>query len=219
MVKEIQHIHILQTITVSILFFIFAILPMSVLSCGWWGDGEVNRHNDIILTPSDGISVSQTLTYKTSKLPGRMGFGIAIPDPGQAIPYLQATGGRPINRISELKHFGFETVIDLGTPEGTAYLHQSETEALGMRYISISVNGVVPSQEQVNHFTQKVVDSSSDMLLVYSPNSALLGTMWAAYRINLGAPVEFAMKQGKKLGMEAEQESILRSRLESKSQP
>ncbi|MCP3665289.1 MAG: hypothetical protein GY696_22785 [Gammaproteobacteria bacterium] len=114
------------------------------------------------------------------------------------LPFRTRAKPFPIYRQrSELKHFGFETVIDLGTPEGTAYLHQSETEALGMRYISISVNGVVPSQEQVDHFTQKVVDSSSDMLLVYSPNSALLGTMWAAYRINLGAPVEFAMKQGK----------------------
>ncbi|MCU7882483.1 MAG: hypothetical protein KZQ60_19635, partial [Candidatus Thiodiazotropha sp. (ex Lucinoma aequizonata)] len=84
-----------------------------------------------------------------------MGYGIAIPDPGKAVPYLQATGGRPLNRIAELKIFEFETVIDLGTPEKAGRLHQLETEAVGMRYIHILVDGVVPSQDQVNDFTQR----------------------------------------------------------------
>ncbi len=81
-----------------------------------------------------------------------------------------------------------------------------------MRYISIPIDGVVPSREQINDFTQKVIDASNDMLLVYAPDSALLGTMWAAYRINLGAPIEFAIKQGRKLGMGPNQEAILRGR-------
>ncbi len=207
-----QHIYRLKPVVFAIILYHLFVSPKPVLACGWWGDGEVNRHNDVVLITPDEQSVPQSLTEKTSKLPDRMGYGIAIPDPGRAIPYLQATRGRKINRIAELKIFGFETVIDLGTPEETARLHRSETEALGMSYISIPVNGTVPSQEQVNYFSQKVVNASSDMLLVYAPNSALLGTMWAAYRINLGAPVEFAIKQGRKLGMEEEQGAILRSR-------
>ena len=181
-------------------------------ACGWWGDGEMNRHDDAVLTTTGGKPLPQTLTYKTSKLPGSMGYGIAIPDPGLAIPYLQATRGHQFNRIAELKIFGFETVIDLGTQKKTAHLHQLETEAVGMRYISIPIDGVVPSREQINDFTQKVIDASNDMLLVYAPDSALLGTMWAAYRINLGAPIEFAIKQGRKLGMGPNQEAILRGR-------
>jgi len=43
-----------------------------------------------------------------------------------------------------------------------------------MRYISIPVDGVVPSQKQVNNFTQMVIDASNDMLLVYAPDSTLL---------------------------------------------
>lgn len=214
--KNAQSIYILRYVSITSLLCLFTVLPQPVLACGWWGDGEVNRHNDIVLTTPDGIPVPQTLSLKTSKLPGRMGYGIAVPDPGRAIPYLQATHGRQINRIAELHSFGFKTVIDLGTPEKTAQLHRSETEALGMRYINIPVNGAVPSQKQVDDFTQKVVDASDDMLLVYAPNSVLLGTMWAAYRINLGAPVEFAMNQGRKLGMEPEQEAILRNRSEEK---
>ncbi len=210
--KKAQPIYKLRCITITSLLCLFAVPPKSVLACGWWGDGEMNRHDDVVLTTPGGKPLPQTLTYKTSKLPGRMGYGIAIPDPGRAIPYLQATSGHQINRIAELKTFGFEAVIDLGTPEKTAQLHRSETEELGMRYISIPVDGKIPSQKQVNDFTQKVVDASSDMLLVYAPNSALLGTMWAAYLINLGAPVEFAIKQGNELGMEVEQEAIIRHR-------
>ena len=214
--KKANHIFALYTFATSTLLLLCTIPPQSAQACGWWGDGEVNRHNDIVLTAPRGISAPRSPTYKTTKLPGRMGYGIAIPDPGRAIPYLQATHGRQINRIAELKTFGFETVIDIGTPEKTAYLHRSETEALGMRYISIPVDGVVPSKKQVNDFTQNVINASDDMLLVYAPNSALLGTMWAAYRINLGAPIEFAIKQGRDLGMEPDQESTLRNRLSDK---
>ncbi|MEJ1297412.1 MAG: hypothetical protein RPU64_15610 [Candidatus Sedimenticola sp. (ex Thyasira tokunagai)] len=188
----------------------------SVQACGWWGDGDVNRDVDEVLTSLDGKLLPQTLSIKTSKLPGRMGYGIAMPDPGRAIPYLQATNGRLINRISELKIFGFKTVIDLGTPAKTAHLHRQETEALGMRYISIPVVGEVPSQDQVNDFSHQVVVGGNDMLLVYAPSSALLGTMWSAYRINLGAPLEFAIREGTDLGMGPEQESELRKRLSNK---
>ena len=144
---------------------------------------------------------------------------IAVPDPGRAIPYLQATRGRQVNRIAELKAFGFKTVIDLGTPAKTAQLHRAETEALGMRYFNIPVDGETPSREQVNDFTQKVVDAADDMLLVYAPSSSLFGAMWAAHRINLGAPMEFAINRGRDLGMEAVQETILRNRSGAKKHP
>jgi protein tyrosine phosphatase (PTP) superfamily phosphohydrolase (DUF442 family) len=212
--KKAQCICRLISLTLTTSLCLITMLPKPAHACGWWGDGEISRHNDLSLVAAKAALVPATPTYKTSKLPGRMGFGIAIPNPGQALPYLQTTRGHQINRITELKAFGFETVIDLGTPKKTAQLHRSETEALEMHYISIPVDGKVPSQEQVDYFTQNVVDASNDMLLVYAPNSALLGTMWAAYRINIGAPVDFAINQGKKLGMGAEQEVVLRKRAE-----
>ncbi len=91
-----------------------------------------------------------------------------------------------------------------------------ETEAAKMRYFNIPVTDEVPDQTQVNDFTHKVIDASKNMLLVYAPSSALLGTMWAAYRINLGAPIEFAISQGRELGMMPNQEAILRKRLGNK---
>ncbi|MEJ1416671.1 MAG: hypothetical protein RPU61_13935 [Candidatus Sedimenticola sp. (ex Thyasira tokunagai)] len=50
----------------------------SVQACGWWGDGDVNRDVDAVLTSFDGKPLPQILSTNTSKLPGRMGYGIAM---------------------------------------------------------------------------------------------------------------------------------------------
>lgn len=209
----------MRFITILVLSCIIMMAPGHSRACGWWGDGEVNRDDSEILTTPDGRVLPEILTHHSSKLPGRMGYGIAIPDPGRAIPYLRATMGRPLNRIGELSAFGFKTVIDLGTPEKSARHHRQETEALGMRYINIPVEGNLPSQEEVEGFTQHVVDASHGMLLVYAPRAELLGTMWAAHRMNLGAPTGFALREGKELGMKPDQEIVLRNRYGAKKRP
>jgi len=38
--------------------------------------------------------------------------------------------------------------------------------------------------------------------------------MWASYRIELGAPLEFAIEEGKRLGMMPDHEAELRRRVE-----
>ncbi|MBT2971290.1 MAG: hypothetical protein B6D72_18955 [gamma proteobacterium symbiont of Ctena orbiculata] len=202
--------------TILVLSCTITITPGYIHACGWWGDGEVNRDDSEILTTPDGRVLPEILNHHSSKLPGRMGYGIAIPDPGRAIPYLRATMGRPLNRIAELSAFGFKTVIDLGTPEKSAHHHRQETEALGMRYISIPVVGNLPSREDVEGFTQHVVDASDGMLLVYAPRAELLGAMWAAHRMNLGAPTGFAVREGRELGMKSDQEIVLRKRYGTK---
>jgi protein tyrosine phosphatase (PTP) superfamily phosphohydrolase (DUF442 family) len=201
---------------IRILCCFVATLPEIGHTCGWWGDGEMNTQETIVLNKTDGKPVSGRLSLETSKLPGRMGYGIVVPDPGQAIPYLQATYGRQISGIGDLKAFGFETIIDLGTPPETARKHRQETEALGMRYFSIPVDGSTPSLEQARHFSRMVIDGQHP-LLVYAPTSALLGTMWASYRVNLGAPLGSAIDEGRALGMMPDQEAELLERAEQSS--
>lgn len=189
-------------------------LPSIGYTCGWWGDGEMNRPDTVVLSTVDGAPVSEILSVKSAKLPGRMGYGIALHDPGKAVPYLLATFGRQINRIGELKDFGFEMVIDVGTPPDIASKHREETEALGMTYFNIPVKGSIPSPEQSSEFTRILLESGNYPLLVYSPTAPLLGTMWASYRINHGAPLGFAVQEGNNLGMMSEQEAELRRRFE-----
>ena len=199
--------------TVSI--FLVGMFPVASQACGWWGDGEMIRHHSEDLMAPDGTPVPEILDQQTAKLPGREGYGLAVSAAGNAVPYLQATYGRALNRISELKSFGFKAVIDVGTAKKTAQLHRVETETVGMRYYNIPVKGGTPSIKQASLFSQMVMDSSDGPLLVYAPTAALLGTMWASHRLNHGAPLEFSIKEGKLLGITAEQEAALRRRAQA----
>ncbi len=179
-------------------------------ACGWWGDGEMNRDEDPAIASVTSETGRQLSDREASKLPGRMGYGLAVPDPGHAIPYLRATYGRRINRIGELESLGYKTVIDLGTPSETARFHRAETEALGMRYVNIPIEGSLPTREQTERFSRLIVDSGRYPLLVYAPTAELLGAMWASYRIGyLGAPRAFAIEEGRSMGMTQEQGAAL----------
>lgn len=204
-----------QTCTIAAiagLLFLSAMPPAPVHACGWWGDGEMNRDDNIVLTTPDGKPVPETLDINSAKLPGRMGYGIAVTESGRAVPYLQATYGRQLNRISELKVFGFQAVIDLGTAAKTANLHQTETESVGMSYFNIPIKGDMPTAGQARLFSRKVMEFHHGSLLVYAPTAPLLGMIWASHRIYHGAPLEFAVREGKSLGMTDEQIAVLRKR-------
>ncbi|MFC1672683.1 hypothetical protein ACFL12_00885 [Pseudomonadota bacterium] len=194
---------------VTLSFAVLATHP--AYACGWWGDGELGRDSNIpILNAPDGTPLEQSISLRSAKLPGEMGYGIAMPDPGRAIPYLLATFGRPVNRIGELKTYGFETVIDLGTSAKSARLHRAETEAVGMAYFNIPIKGDMPSKAQVEQFRDMVVASGDAPVLVYAPTAPLLGATWAAYRISFGTPQSFAFYEGRALGLTTDQEDELR---------
>ncbi len=203
--------HSFPAIVIAVLLILMS--PSQTAACGWWGDGEASDSDDAIEVDALGRPVVESLILKSMKLPGRMGYGIAVPEPGRAIPYLLATSGRPVKRIDKLKDLGFRSVIDLGTPEATARLHRSETEAVGMQYFNIPVEGDIPNEKQTDSFNRVVVNAHNGPLLVYAPRAALLGMMWASYHLSLGAPLEFALREGRSLGLSAEQEMELRNRL------
>ncbi len=184
--------------------------PNAARACGWWGDGETSREDSTKFPTHDGKPLPERVSLETSRLPNEMGFGIAVPEPGRAIPYLQATYGRQPTRIGEFKTYGFHAVIDLGTPSDTAALHRAETEAAGLSYFSIPVVGETPSDRQTQRFSRIVLESADKSLLVYSPSSPLLAMMWAAHRINSGSPVSFAIAEGRSLGLTEAQEEALR---------
>ena len=197
-------------ITITVLL---TLMPSSrSVACGWWGDGDASDTDDAIEVDAHGNPVEQPLYFRSMKLPGKMGYGIAIPTPDRAMPYLLATFGRPVNRIDELKSFGFRSVIDLGTPESTAHLHRAETKAIGMGYFNIPIEGDMPTDKQVDIFSQIVTAPGNSPLLVYAPRTQLLGVMWTSYRLSLGTPVEFAISEGRTLGLSDKQETELQNR-------
>ena len=194
------------------LILLILLLPNSAHACGWWGDSEMSSRRDTAITTGDGRPLEHTLNFRSMKLPGRMGYGIAVPEPGRAIPYLLATHGRPLTRIKDFKIFGFRAVIDLGTPAPTARRHRAETEAAGMQYFSIPINGIIPNPEQTGIFNRLAINANNGPLLIYAPRAELLAIMWASYRLSLGSPLEFALSEGRAMGLTKRQETELRNR-------
>jgi len=197
----------------SLYFLILPALPLSATAhgCGWWGDSEMSSRRETAAIVASGQQLSHTLDQQSMKLPGRMGFGIAIPEPGRAIPYLVATAGRPLNSIQDLAIFGFHSVIDLGGTLATASLHRKATEAVGMKYFHIPITGEIPHSDQISLFYRIVINARNGPLLVYAPKVELLGVMWVTYRLRLGAPSGFAIREGRMLGLTMQQEKKIRS--------
>lgn len=178
------------------------------LACGWWGDGEMNQGDDA--DTSGAVPIPAGL--QAARVPGETGYGAAIFRPDLAVPYLRATEGRKIARIGDLKAAGFAAVIDLGTPAATARLHRVETEASGMRYVSIPVAGGIPAAEQVALFSATLAEPANRPLLVYAPELAQLGDMWALHRLGQGAPHGTALGEGLAFGVSPELEESLAGR-------
>ncbi len=111
------------------------------------------------------------------RIPGKRGFGFGVLRPDRALPYLHATGGRPVNDIGRLRDLGYIAVADLGTPPKAARLHEAETVVLGMRYFSIPVAGDMPSAEQARRFSRLVADRGNRPLMVFGLSADLLGAM------------------------------------------
>lgn len=187
-------------------------LPDITHACGWWGDSEMSSRRETAIVTPEGMPVEHTLNLKNMKLPGRMGYGIAIPEPGKAIPYLLATFGQPLNKIQDLKVFGFRGVIDLGTPERIAYHHREETKNTGMRYSNIHLNGDMPNNQQTEDFIKAVLEPQNIPLLVYASRADMIAVMWASYRLKMGSPMAFTLHEGRSLGLTLHQEEALRNR-------
>ena len=199
-------------------FILLPLSPHQVIACGWWGDGEMNRDSEPALPTVTDASGQELQGVAASKLPGRLGYGIAVLEPGRAVPYLQATYGWRINRIGDLRSVGYETVIDLGTPANAARLHRKESETVGMRYFNIPITEEFPSRDQVDRFGRLIMGFGRDPVLVYAPAASLLGIMWASYRIDyLGTPISFALDEGRSLGMTEAQGASLIGRLGKQS--
>lgn len=197
----------LRYVSALCLFMTFA---GPALACGWWGDGEMNREDDAAVDGVGGESDADPIPagVQAARLPNEAGYGIAVFRPDMAVPYLRATNGLRIARIGQLKEAGFVAIIDLGTP-AAAGLHRAETGALGMRYVSIPATGGMPTAEQVELFSNTIEDPANRPLVVYAPESSLLGNMWVLHRLGQGAYRGTALGEGLIFGVSRELEESL----------
>jgi len=197
------------------------LLSAPVFACGWWGDGEGDETETIDIG-ADGQPISEKVSpsnhpkeknLKHSVHGGlavpapRAGFGMVVQQDGQARPYLDVVGGKPIYSIQQLRQAGFPAVIDLGTSPKVATLHRQETETLGMRYFNIPMKGDVAAKMQVSQFQNILASKENLPILIFSSSANRLGGMWAQYRLLGGVAREEAIKEGKRFGLSKEFDS------------
>lgn len=188
------------------------VLPFGADACGWWGDGEMNREQLLAGIESGGRQIPLYLDRDSIKLPGSLGYGMAIAEPGQAQPYLQSTYGRPIGSIEDLSAYGFRAIIDLGPLAGHRPGEYPEGSAQRMRYHHLPVESAIPGQIRVAGFRDLLLDADNLPALVVAPAAEVLAFMWAAYRLEFGAPLAYAIAEARLMGLRPEQEAALGAR-------
>ena len=168
----------------------------------------MNRDQLLPGIASGGRQIPIFLDRDSITLPGNR-FGIAITEPGQAQPYLQATYGRPLNSIEDFGAYGFRTIIDLGPLED-----QNSQEFPGglphpMRHYHVPVASIVPGRNQGAEFRDLVLDAANLPALVIAPTAEVLASTWAAYRLEFGTPPSYAIAEAVAMGLQPEQEAVL----------
>ena len=184
------------------------LLPFGAGACGWWGDGEMNRDQLLPGIASGGRQIPLFLDRESITLPDNR-YGIAITEPGQAQPYLQATYGRPPGSLEDFGAYGFRAIIDLGSP-----VDQDPQEFPGglphpMRLYHVPVTSMVPERNQIEEFRDLVLDAANLPALVIAPSAEALAGTWAAYRLEFGTPPSYAIAEAVAMGLQPEQEAVL----------
>ena len=187
-------------------------LPFDGAACSWGGDVESKYDTMLPEIASGGRKIPLTLDRESIRLPEGLGFGLVVSEPGQGIPYLQSTFGRPISRIADLQAFGVKAVVDLGPQDSVSTVKSSGGKAQSLEYISIPVISTAPGVAQIESFHDLLLNADNRPLLVIAPTAESLAVTWAAYRLHLGAPPAYAIYEGKTMGLQSEQESALLER-------
>lgn len=127
----------------------------------------------------------------------------AIENYNRATSQIATSGEIGKNGAEILAEQGFKTIIDLRTrTEGTDN-EKRDVEAAAMRYINIPVTSEGINKEQLATFT-KAIENAEMPALVHCASGNRAGAMWAAYRISIGVPPEFALEEGRAAGMRPE---------------
>lgn len=191
---------------------LFALVPIAASACGWWGDGEMRlAFEEDQNSGAAGRSIPQELNPRVMRISGDNGFGVAVLDAARLLPYQSLTHGYAPDRIAGFKPYGIGAVIDLGTPDHVAALHERETEDAGMAYVNLPLAGGFPTPAETRLFADRLIGASGAPVLIYAPDARLLAAMWVAYRLSVGAPLEVTLDQGRRLGLSAEDAQRFRS--------
>jgi len=122
-----------------------------------------------------------------------------------------ASGGRVTTEgLAALEQDGFTTIIDLRTPEEGVSEEQENAKKLGLEHHNIPVTGKGISDAQLESFIHVINNADNGKILVHCASGNRVGAMWARYRLQQGASLDIAVKEGRKAGMRKSLEQTVR---------
>ena len=211
--------HLLCTRSICILAGIMVFsLSLPAFACGWWGDGEGDEVDSIVIGADGKPVIEQKLNFQMQKtdmeqafsalvpvgleVPApRSGYGIAVINNEMAMPYLSIISDKSIHTIQQLRQYGFAAVIDFSHSQHAATLHREETGPLGMIYFNIPIKGDAAAEQDVLKFRKIISTKENQPIVAFSSSAKLLGNIWAKHRLFEGSSHEDAIRQGKRLGL------------------
>jgi uncharacterized protein (TIGR01244 family) len=128
-------------------------------------------------------------------------------------PTIATAGLLKDGAVADLKPLGFVTVLDLRGPKEGTDSEKAAVESVGLRYFNIPVTDQPPTDAQVEAFTRIVEDPANRPILVHCSTANRVGAMWVLYQVRKGAPVAFAVEEGRTIGLQPERERAVRARL------
>jgi len=146
-----------------------------------------------------------------------LGSAAAQDLPNQAEPFDNVTtAGQPdAASLSALAAAGVTTVIDLrGSEEDRGFDEAVVVEELGMRYISLPVNGPDGVTFENAATLDRLLDGAQGRVLIHCSTSNRAGALLALRDKLLGAGNEAALELGRAAGLKS-LEPVVRDRLES----
>ncbi len=109
--------------------------------------------------------------------------------------------------IELLVREGFNSVIDLRTPQEGVAAEAAAMQKAGLAYSNIPIGKQAPSDDDVRKFASIFEDKNRGLLLLHCASANRVGTLWAMYRVSTGVALQTALEEGRTVGMKPARES------------
>jgi uncharacterized protein (TIGR01244 family) len=130
-------------------------------------------------------------------------------DPGLIVNYRRvhaglATGGMISEQgLTQLKSFGFVTVLDIRTEREGIREEEAAVKAMGLRYVNVPVTPQTLGITEVEAVGRILADPRAAPVLFHCASANRVGGIWALVQLRRGKSLEEAEADGGRIGLKS----------------
>jgi len=121
-------------------------------------------------------------------------------------PHIATSGTLADGGVEHLVQLGFNSILDLRTPDEGTEEERRQAERAGLKYSNLPIGNARPDDTDLDRFQQWVENPDNYPTLVHCASANRVGTLWAMYRLRDGTPLEEALLEGRTIGMKDSRE-------------